>query len=218
MPQAIPLIAGVGSALISADSADSAVDAQTQQSERGIQFLEDQAEVSRQELTPFVRGETTEQQFQRDLIGLNGPEAQQIAQATLETPATRALETEGFRSLDQRASTVGGLGGSNRLRELQRFSQNLDAQLQNTAFNQAGALTSQRLGAAGALTGAGAQAASGQAQIAQGIGQAQGLGALQRGQAFSSGLEGIGSVLFEGATSDQAGKGSPFGNIFRIGG
>jgi len=205
-------VATVGSSLLGAKSAKEATQAQTQQGERGIDLLREQFGRTEQALTPFIRGETPAQRQQRAFLGLEGEEARTAAQGTLETPATRRLRSEGFRSLDQRASATGALGGSNRLRALQEFSQGLDVQRQGERFNQLGALTQQPLSAALGLGGIGSTAASGQAQLAQGIGAAQGQGALRRGQAFQSGLEGLGSIFLSGSTNRQ--QGQPFGGIF----
>ena len=199
MPAAIPVI---GSALLQSRSARKAEEAQTAQSERGIQLLEAQRERTEQALSPFIRGETPAQQLQAQSLGLEGPEGQAAFEATLETPTTRRLREEGLRALDQRFSAVGGLGGSNRVRAAIRASQGLDVAQAAQRRNELAAFTGQRLAPAQALAGVGSQAAGGQAQLAQGLGFAQGQAQLQRGQAFQSGLEGLGSIALS-----QFGKG-----------
>lgn len=196
-------VAVVGSTVVASKSAKDAAEAQKLQSEKALSVQQDEFSRIEEQLTPFIRGETPEQAQQRALVGLDGPEAQQAAQLALETPTTRALRTQGFRSLDQRASAVGQLGGSNRLKALAEFSGNLDRQLSGNQFNQLGALSGQRLGAAQALGGVGSASVSGQAQTLQGIGRTQAAGIRGQGQAFQSGLEGLGAIGLNLANQPQ---------------
>lgn len=190
---------------IQAKGAQKAANVQAAQGERGIDLIREQFGKTEEALTPFIRGETPEQEQQRALTGLLGPEAQQEAQLALETPTTRNLRSEGFRSLDQRASAAGQLGGSNRLKALAEFSSNLDRQFSGQQFNKLGALSGQRLGAAQALGGVGSTAAGGQANLATGIGRAKAQGELGESQAFQSGLEGLASLGVSGATGGFGG-------------
>ena len=192
------LIVAAGATLVSSGvqsrSSRKATEAQERQGERALGVQEGEFARFEETLSPFIRGETPEQAQQRALIGLSGPEAQQQAQLALETPTTRRLRQEGLSGLDQRFSAVGGLGGSNRLKALTTFLQDRDTGLAAQKFNQLGALSGQRLGAAQALGGVGSASASGQSQTIQGIGRAQGQGALNQGQAFQSGVEGLGAI------------------------
>ena len=196
-------VATVAAAVISSESSKSAARKQERAANKALAARRDEFERTEQQMSPFIRGETPEQKQQRDLVGLNGPEAQAAAQAALETPTTRAIREDSLRGLDQRFSAFGGLGGSNRVRAAIQESQNLDRRFSGQQFNQLGALAGQRMGAAQALAGVGSSSASGQAQILQNIGTVQAQGAIRQGQAFQSGVEGLGSIALSQSNNNK---------------
>lgn len=198
-------------AAVTAKSSKKAKESQERQGQAALDVREDEFGRFEQTLSPFIRGETPEQQQQRALIGLEGPEAQQQAQLALETPTTRTIREEGLRGLDQRFSAVGGLGGSNRVREALRLSQQFDRQFSGNQFNMLGALGSQRQGAALALGGAGSQFASGQAQTFQNIGRAQGQENIRTGEIIQGGIEDFGSLALSSLSRQNESGVSRFG-------
>jgi len=147
-------------------------------------------------LSPFIDPGQKAQQQQAALSGALGPEAQAQAFAAFqESPGQSFLREQAERATTRNAAAIGGLGGGNVRRELQRQAIGLAQQDFQNQFNRLGAVTGQGLQAAGqvgqlrgqqaGLTGqlgaAGAQLGGQGAGIAGQLGQAGAQALLSRG-------------------------------------
>lgn len=147
---------------------------------KGLEQAATQADVAAGYIQPFQQAGQAALQQQLALSGALGPEAFQ--QAYQESPQVQFLREQGERSVMRNAAAMGGLGGGNVQKELQRFGQGLASQgLQQQISNLSG------------LTGVGQQASGTLANIATGLGGQQlstqvGLGSGLAGQSSMYGL------------------------------
>ena len=88
----------------------------------------------------------------------------------MDSPSAQYLQNKGESAIDRRASATGQLGGSERLKQISTFNQQLANEFMQNRFNQLGALTGVGLNAAQAMAGVGGSAAAGQASIQQNTG------------------------------------------------
>lgn len=166
-------------------------------------------------------------QFQLEaLSGASGPEAQaQAFQAFQDSPEQAFLREEGERGLLRNQAAIGGLGGGNVRRELQRQAIGLASQDFSNRFNRLGAVQDiqgqRQVNVANLLSGQGQQLANistnrgvnianirtgqgtQQAGLAQNLGQAQANESIARGQRNTD-LLNIGSNLLSGVGSTPA--------------
>ena len=189
--------ATLASTAIQAKSAKKAGEREIGQSEKALGVIGERDVRTRENLAPFLAGETPEQQEQQALLGLQGPEALAEAEARLETPTTRALRAQGFRSLDQRLSAVGELGGSNRIQATIARSGDFDRQFSRERREGLSSLLRDRFNAAQVEAGFGVGAATSESGIIREIGRTEGDIARERGAAFQSGVEGFGSLALD---------------------
>jgi hypothetical protein len=191
---------GIVGSLVGANQADKASQratrAQVRSSQRGQDLIRDQFGATQEALNPFIQGAGGAFERQQALSGALGEDAQREAFASFqESPNIQFLRDQGMRGINQQASARGGLGGGSRLKALSQFNQNLAQQDFNNQFNRLGQVSRQGLSAAQALGGFGSQQAAQQANLLGQQGQAQAQGHLTRGQAFQSGLSGIGQGI-----------------------
>lgn len=193
-------IVGVVGSLVGANQADKASQratrAQVRASEKGQELVSEQFGATQQALDPFIQGASGAFQRQQALSGGLGQaeQAQAFAQFQ-ESPNVAFLRQQGLRGIDQSASARGGLGGGAREKARIQFSQGLALQDFNNQFGRLGNVSRQGLSAAQALGGFGSQQAAQQANLLGQQGQAQAQGFINRGEAFQSGLTGVGQAI-----------------------
>lgn len=151
-------------------------------SQAGIDEQRRQFDALQKLLSPFVQSGTSALSAQQDLIGLNGPEAQQKAIAAIQSgPQFSALNQQGQNAILQNASATGGLRGGNVQAALSQFSPNLLSQLINDQYTKLGGLSSMGQNAAAGVGNAGMATGTNIANLLGQQGSAYAGGALAKG-------------------------------------
>ena len=105
-------------------------------------------------LDPYAQSGVSANNLQADLSGANGPEAQRAAFAAFNESPDQAYQREmGMKAVTQNAAALGGLHGSNVMRELQRVGTGLAAQDYSNYFNRAGTVADRGASASGQVAG-----------------------------------------------------------------
>lgn len=168
----------------------------------GVQEQQRQFDITQKNFAPYLQAGTEGLSGQKDLLGLNGPEAQSAAIQALQNGSQfQYLSQQGENAILQNASATGGLRGGNTQGALMQFRPALLNQLLSEQYNRLGGLTS-----IGQASSAG-QAAIGQ-QNANSIGDllaAQ--GAAQAGAALAQGQN---AQKNYNAAAEFAGAGVPW--------
>lgn len=206
----------VGSSLVNgivqSNAADSAAGAQTAASEAGIAEQRRQFDALQKLLSPFVNAGTGALSAQQDLLGVNGPEAQQKAIDALKTsPSFTSAQKLGEQSILANASATGGLRGGNTQAALAQFSPQLLAQAINDQYGRLGGMTSLGQNAAAGVGNAGMQTGTNVANLLSQMGAAQAGGALAQGNAFAGMTNGLARGF--GVWSGLPGNSGGFGNV-----
>lgn len=184
----VAAVVGVAGAAVVANqqkqAAKGAANAQAAAAQGGIDEQRYQWDAIQKMLEPYVKAGTGALGGQQDLLGLNGPEAQQKAIDALQnSPQFKSMTEQGENAILSRASATGGLRGGNVQAALGQFRPQLLTQL-----------IEQRYGQLGQMAGLGQASAAGQAAL----GQQQGVnisGLLgQMGQAQAGGILGQGAA------------------------
>jgi len=166
---------------------------QVEASKAGQDISRQQFEDTKSRLDPFIEGAGGAFQQQQAFSGALGPEAQAEAFANFqESPNVQFLREQGQKGINAGSSARGQLGSGTRLKALSSFNQGLAAQDFQNQLNRLGSISRQGLSAAQSLGGFGAQQAGQQANLLGQQGQAQAQGHINRGNAFQSGLAGVG--------------------------
>lgn len=126
-------------------------------------------------LKPYQKAGLAALSGQRDLIGLNGTDAQKAAIAGLEnSPEMAAYIQQGENALLQNAAATGGIRGGNTQGALAQFRPSMLAGMINQQYERLGGLTGLGANTTGMVYQTGASSAAGQAnagmQLAAGIG------------------------------------------------
>lgn len=160
-------------------------------------------------LRPYVDAGTSAVGQQRDILGLNGNDAQQSFINNLQSsPLFQSMVKQGEQSILANASATGGLRGGNTQAALAQFSPAMLSAEINNRFQQLGGLVNIGQNAAVGSGNAGQAATNGiSSQLAQ-IGAARAGSAIAQGQATASGLNAISSGLGLWAGSRSGGGGS----------
>lgn len=200
------------------DAAETAAAAQTQGADQGVAEQRRQFDLIQSLLKPYVEAGNSGLAGQRDLLGLNGADAQGAAIKALEgSPTFGALMQQGENAILQNASATGGLRGGNTQHALAQFRPQLLAQLIDDQYSKLGGLTTMGQNSAVMTGSAGQNAGNTIAQLLQQSGAAQAGAALAGGRAnagLTNGVVGaIGSFggaggfnrLFGGASGGGAG-------------
>jgi len=145
---------------------------------------------------------------QLELIGLKGPEAQQLAISGIEgSPAFEALTRQGEEAILSHASATGGLRGGDTQAALAQFRPAVLSQLIESQYSKLGDITRIGQSAAAGVGAAGTQSASNISNLLMQSGQAQAQSALTSGAAQSqmwgdiAGAVGTGAGMYaRGAT------------------
>jgi hypothetical protein len=170
-------VASIAGSLIASEasksSANKAADAQRQAGQAGIDESRRQFDAIRALLEPYVSAGNKSITSQGDLIGLNGPEAQQNAINGLMTgPQMSALVKSGEESILQNASATGGLRGGNVQAALAQFRPQMLSQLIQQQYQNLGGLTSIGQNAAAGVGNAGMATSSQISDLLQQMGAA----------------------------------------------
>lgn len=142
---------------------------------------------------------------QRDLLGMNGTQAQQAAISALSnSPEMAAYMQQGEGAILQNAAATGGLRGGNTQAALAEFRPSLLAGMISQQYDRLGGLTSLGANTSSMLYQTGQSAAAGQANAGMQV-------AGQVGSALAGYSEGVGSAL----AGYSQGVGNAYGTLAR---
>lgn len=219
-------ILGAGASYMSAsaasDAAGQASDAQSKSAALQMAEARRQYDTMRMLLAPYTTGGPGALTGQRDLLGLNGQEAQSSAINKIsESPEMASLAREGENAILRNASATGGLRGGNTQASLAQFRPALLNSLINKQYDRLGGMVTLGQNSAIGVGNAG-QNASGQvinalqqqgaAQAGNALGQGQAKANLYGGLAQAAGgaFGSIGS-FFNGSPQSNAALGTNYG-------
>lgn len=177
-------------------AASKAAGAQSQAAQLGIDEQHRQFDALQKLMSPYVEAGTGALAGQRDLLGLNGPQAQSAAIANIQSgPQFSALNQQGQNAILQNASATGGLRGGNTQAALAQFSPQLLSQLINQQYVGLGGMATAGQNAAAGVGSAGMNAGANIGNLLGQQGAANAGGYLAQGKtqmgyanALSSGL------------------------------
>ncbi len=192
----IPAVAGIGGSIIAGNSAKSAANkaaaSQTAADQAAIAEQRRQYDQTRGDLQPWMQQGQNASAQQGDLLGLNGPEAQQAAiSAQQGSPLYESLFRNGQNTLLQNASATGGVRGGNTQGALANFGKDTLAQVIEAQLTRLGGVSEQGQNAAAQVGNFGANAANNIGQSLGNTGAAQAGAALVGGAANSAMIKGI---------------------------
>lgn len=222
------VIGGVASNMASSDAAQTAADAQTSSTNASIAAQTAQFNAMKELLKPYADAGVGSLTAQKDMLGLNGTDAQSKALQSLQgSPQFAALAQQGENAMLQNASATGGLRGGNIQGALAQYRPALLAQMINDQYTRLGGITSIGENAAATSGNQGMQSANAISNLLQQQGASQAGLALAQGQSQANmwntlggsigtyaGMGGFGSTAAQpAATSTVAGYGgSGLGN------
>jgi hypothetical protein len=202
---------GIYSANKAAGAADNAARLQSNSAQAGIDEGRRQFDAIQKLLSPFVTAGTGALSGQQDLLGQNGPSAQQAAIAGIQSsPQFQALTQQGEEAILANASATGGLRGGNVHGSLAQFRPQLLAQLIDQQYQRLGGLTQVGQASAAGVGSAGMQTGANVAQLLGQQGAALAGGALASGRADAAGASSITNSIFSGLGAFK-GLGGTFG-------
>lgn len=147
-------------------------------------------------LAPFTDAGLSAVAQQRDLLGLNGADAQNgIVNSVQNSPQFQALLQQGQNSILQNASATGGLRGGNTQSALAKFSPALLAATLNDRFSQLGSLATAGANAGLGLGSLSSQSGAQQAALIQGSAQTNAANTLAQTSANNQLVNSINSGL-----------------------
>jgi hypothetical protein len=155
-----------------------------------------QFDITQGNLQPFQQAGQSAVGSQQDLLGLNGPEAQQAAFAAMEnSPGQQFLRDRAQKNLLRNSSAIGGLGGGNVRSALVEQGVGFAQQDLQNQFSRLGQLAGQGQGAANSIGQFGQNASTniGNSMIASGNARSSGI--MNRNTAFQNTLSGVTSGL-----------------------
>lgn len=190
------VITGYMASSAQSDAAQTAADAQGQASAMSIAEQRRQFDAVRDLLKPYVDAGTGSLTAQKDLMGLNGNDAQQTAiQGIANGPEMQAYLKQGENAILQNASATGNLRGGNVQASLAQFRPQLLAQLIQQRYQNLGGLTSIGQNAAAGQGNAGMQSANAITAALNQQGAAQAGAALAAGQGQAQAWGGVGQAI-----------------------
>ena len=190
------VITGYMASEASSDAASTAANAQTQSSAAGIAEQRRQFDSIRELLKPYVDAGSGALGGQKDLLGLNGGNAQKAAISGIESgPEMKAYMEQGENAILQNASATGGLRGGNVQAALAKFRPQLLNQLIQQRFQNLGGITSIGQNAAAGTGNAGMNSANQITNLLQQQGAAQAGAALASGNAQAQAWGGVGQSI-----------------------
>lgn len=190
------VITGYMASSAQSDAAQTAADAQGQASAASIAEQRRQFDAVQKLLEPYVTAGTGSLATQKDLMGLNGNDAQQAAIAGIANgPEMAALSKQGENAILQNASATGNLRGGNVQASLAQFRPQLLAQLIQQRYQNLGGITSLGQNAAAGTGNAGMQSANAITAALNQQGAAQAGAALAAGQGQAQAWGGVGQAI-----------------------
>jgi hypothetical protein len=181
---AITVVGGMVASNQAKQAAKGAAGAQQAAAQSGIEEQHNQFMQIKDLLAPYVNAGTSAVSSQQDLLGTNGPEAQQKAINALQgSPQFAALTQQGENSILQNASATGGLRGGNTQGALAQFRPQLLTQLIDQQYGRLGQQVQIGQAAAAGQASAGLQTGTNVANLYGNIGTAQAGGILANGEA-----------------------------------
>jgi hypothetical protein len=194
------LVSGYMASSSASDAAGAAAGAQTAASNASIEESRRQFDKIQELLKPYADVGPLALGQQKDLMGLNGPEAAQAAISGIAGgPQMQALTKQGENALLQNASATGGLRGGNLQAALAEFRPRMLSQLIQQQYTNLGGLTTLGQNAAAGVGNAG-QTSSGQI-----INALQQTGAANAGAAIAGGQAQAGMWNNIGGTASMLG-------------
>jgi hypothetical protein len=161
-----------------AAAGQAAAETQAGAADRGVEEVRRQFDAIQELMKPYVDAGGKGLTGMMDLIGLNGPEAQQAAYSSVEgSPEFAELTRQGEEAILANASATGGLRGGNTQGALAQFRPAMLSQLIGERFSRLGGITQM-----------GQAAAAGQAAAGQATGQQVSDLYQQQGAAIAGGL------------------------------
>lgn len=202
------VIGGVMASNAQGDAAETAADAQMSSTNASINEQRYQFNKLQELLKPYAQAGNVSLIAQKDLLGLNGNEAQANAIGGIQNSAQfNALAQQGETGILQNASATGGLRGGNVQAALAQFRPALLNQLINDQYSKLGGMTSIGQNAAAGTGNAGMQSANSISALLQQQGASQAGLALAQGNANANMWNTIG-----GGIGTAAGAWGGFGN------
>ncbi len=205
MPPAVAIAgitaaAGIGGSVIASNSAKSAANTaaarQTAADDRAIAFQEKTQAATEGRLAPWVTQGQSAASQQGDLLGLNGPDAQQAAIAAQQgSPLYESLFRNGQNTLLANQSATGGLRGGNTQGALANFGKDTLAQVIESQLTRLGGVSQTGENAAAQVGTFGANSATNIGQLLGNSGAAQAGAALAGGAATGSMVKDITGAL-----------------------
>lgn len=195
----------------------SASDSQVQAAKLGIDEQKRQFDLIQTLLKPYIDAGSSSINSQKDLLGLNGQQAQQNAINNVQSnPYFTGLVQQGENGILQNASATGGLRGGNTQAALAQFRPQMLNQLIQQQFSNLGGLSSIGQNAAAGVGNAGMQSANSIGNLMQQQGAAQAGAALAQGQLAANQWGGLGNIVGQigGLVSGGGGLGKLLGSIF----
>lgn len=178
------IVGGVMSSSAQKKAAKTAAGAQTQASDQAIAEQRRQFDAIQALFRPYVEAGGGSLARQLDLVGNNGPEAQQRAIQAIEMgPEFAALTRQGEEAILQNASATGGLRGGNVQASLAKFRPEVLSSLINQQYQRLGGLTQMGQASAAGQAAGGQNMANNISQLFGQRGEALAGSALARGQA-----------------------------------
>lgn len=189
---AITVVGSMVSANQSKQAAKGAMNAQTDAAQRGIDEQNTQLDAVSKLLSPYTSAGTSSLSAQQDILGTNGPEAQQKALDAIQNSSQfSTLAKQGENSILQNASATSGLRGGNTQATLAQFRPQLLSQLVDQQYSRLGGISQMGLTASQSQSTADMQAGTNISNLLGKLGAAQAGGALANGQANANATNGI---------------------------
>lgn len=190
------VVGGYMSSEAQKSSASDAADAQMAASDAATYEKRRQFEAVKKLMSPYVDAGNESLAGQKNLIGLNGTDAQrQAIDALQQGPEFQALLKQGENSILQNASATGGLRGGNTQAALAQFSPSLLSQLIGQQYNRLGGITSLGQNSAAMTGNAGMATANSIGQDLTQAGAAQAGSYLAQGKANAQMYSTLGNAM-----------------------
>lgn len=190
------VVGGVMSGNAQRDAANTAASAQTESAQLGIDEQRRQFNAIQKLLSPYVQSGENALASQMDLIGLNGPEAEQAAVQRIASGERFIGQiAQGENALLQNAAATGGLRGGNLQAALAQFRPQMLSSAIESQFNKLGGIAGLGQASAAGVGAAGQQTGSNIANLYGQQGAAQAGAALASGQAQANMWGNISSAI-----------------------
>lgn len=199
----IGAVAGIGSAVIGASSANKASKAQTKSANQAQALQKEMYEQTREDLEPY---RSTGEQYAYSLADMFGfktpnnpdgstPFAQKAWENFKETPYYTVPYKEGMSAIDHSAAARGNLLSTGHLKRIGEFAGNFASRQFGSYLDRLYQLAGMGQNAAGQTASASMATGNAQAQSALAAGEAKAAGIVGTGNAISQGVSSLGENL-----------------------